>query len=182
MKSYVSWNLTWHEILRDVKSCVTWNLMWHEILRDMKSCVIWNLAWHEILRCVTSYVLHQAAGVSDPTRIREWTLDAAYIRTAARIRDEPLDQIEHTIKYGKFIIWLPAARSLHAKFSMHYVTRNLTWHAISRDMQSYLTCNLTWHAILRDNFKQLHSISAARHSFSVYTLSLHGACPESLCR
>ena len=39
-------NLTWHEILRDMKSYVTWNLTWHEILRDMTYI---NVTWHESL-------------------------------------------------------------------------------------------------------------------------------------
>ena len=39
VKSYVQWNLTWHEILGALKSYVTWNLTWREILRDMKSYV-----------------------------------------------------------------------------------------------------------------------------------------------
>ncbi len=65
MKSYVTWILTWHEILRDVKSYVGDH--------------------------VTSYVLDHAAGASDPDCIHDSMLGAACIRIAARIHDEPLD-------------------------------------------------------------------------------------------
>ena len=94
VKSYVAWNLTCHDRLRDVKSYVT-----HKILCDTKSYVTRNLGdvdtstWHTFLNsCVTQHVLERAAGASDPNRINDSTLGAAWIRTAARTHDEPLDQ------------------------------------------------------------------------------------------
>ena len=37
IKAYVTWILTWHEILRYTNYYVTWNHTWHDILRRMKS-------------------------------------------------------------------------------------------------------------------------------------------------
>ena len=37
MKSYVTWNLTWREILSELKSHVTSNLTWHIFLRHKRS-------------------------------------------------------------------------------------------------------------------------------------------------
>ena len=170
MKSHVSWNLTWREILRDIiflrdihswnlnTTYVTWNLTWEEILRDVSST---HLTWHVIGLGVKSYVTCNGwlrnilRARSCCRRLRSLLhprLDVGCRMYLHCIEDSGRASWSNIARYQirQFTIWLPAAWSLHANVSMFHGTCNLTPHGILRDVQPYVTWNLTWPEILRD--------------------------------
>ena len=140
----VVWNLTCHEILRDIKAYVASKLTWLEILRnirpyvtyirvictfcnfvfilrdvkflrDVKSYVTWNITWHEFVLDLNFYV----------TLIITWHKGLRDINSWNRS-------------------WCEILRDMKS-----YMTWNLTWHEILLDKNFYVTWNLKWQRIFK---------------------------------